>query len=99
VKRLVCLVLIACGPVDVVVADLPDIPDGGMPQYCTPGTDDCGEGNFCELARCGDPQGFCRQKPVSCEGAPMHPSCDCNSIEYENDCVREQAGVSRGPPC
>jgi hypothetical protein len=94
--RLACLLLLACGPVDVVVAN---VPPGSPPRDCY-GPGDCMSGEFCEYLYCADTSGKCRLEPLSCDGAPMFPVCGCDGKQYPSDCARQQAAVSRGNgPC
>jgi hypothetical protein len=92
VRRLVLLLLLACGPVDVVVADAPPLPPA---PGCT-GDVDCGAGLFCERARCDDSFGFCRPVPLECN-EPAYDVCDCSKQHYSSDCARQQARQSPGP--
>jgi hypothetical protein len=89
VKRVLCVLLLSCGPVDVVVAD--------VPKACTT-KDDCHPGDVCDYGHCDDAYGVCRP-PTMCTGTEL-PECGCDNVRYANPCLREQAGVSRGPgPC
>jgi hypothetical protein len=89
VKRLVCALLLSCGPVDVVVAD--------VPKACSE-TSPCGTGEFCEYRFCDPNDGICRPM-MMCNGTDL-PECGCDGVRYANACAREAAGQSRGPdPC
>jgi hypothetical protein len=94
-RRLTFALLLACGPVDVVVADVPGMPPGLL---CT-GSTECGPGRFCERAACTDSFGICHDiPPVSqCQTQPTFDTCDCSGAHYPNDCLRQRAGASHGP--
>jgi hypothetical protein len=89
-KRLAFMLLLACGPVDVVVADVPMPP----PMPCAADAE-CGDGFFCEHPRCEDSFGFCRE--VSACNSHPQDVCDCSGQHYSSDCEREQAHKSPGP--
>jgi hypothetical protein len=90
VKRVLWVLLLSCGPVDVIVAD--------VPKACATSAD-CHPEDFCDKAQCTDDTGQCRPRPMSCPGGSMLPECACNGTTYASGCEREQAGQSRGIDC
>ncbi|MBX7098060.1 MAG: hypothetical protein K1X89_10130 [Myxococcaceae bacterium] len=88
------LVLGACGPRDILVAQA-DMPDGGRPMHDEPCTLDseCRPMDYCERSDCTAVSGRCRPRPLFCDGAAS-PVCGCNGVTYWNDCVRRAAGQS-----
>jgi hypothetical protein len=58
----------------------------------------CSNGTYCEFptGACGtnDIGGTCTNKPQACN-AIAAPVCGCNGKTYSNDCVRQNAGVSK----
>ena len=93
---LLCLVLVAgCGPVDIVVANVPAEPDGGRPPPRKPcaSNGDCPPDAFCEKPDCDALVGQCRPRPVFCDAQPA-AVCGCNGVNYWNDCLRRDKGVS-----
>jgi hypothetical protein len=65
---------------------------GLMPFQCPTGT-------FCQYqpgqctAMWGH-AGTCTKKPVACKILIIAPVCGCNGKTYNNDCLRQSAGVS-----
>jgi hypothetical protein len=57
----------------------------------------CGRSQFCQYpaGACGtsDGSGQCVPVPLSCD-ADAAPVCGCDGETYDNDCVRQRAGVS-----
>jgi hypothetical protein len=99
VPALLVILLAACGPVDVVVANLPPEPDGGRPPPRLPCAQnvDCPPDAFCEKPDCGVLVGQCRPRPVFCEPLPS-VVCGCNGVNYWNDCLRRVQGVAASTP-
>ncbi len=94
-KWFAVLVLLAgCGPLDVVVADVPGT-DGGMMMMGKPcsGNQDCRERDYCDKSACAAPVGRCKPQPVFCDPAPQ-PVCGCSGVTYWNDCLRRASGDS-----
>lgn len=96
-RRLTLLagLLVACGPREIVVADLPPGLDGGFEPHrpCVEASD-CGPDAFCEKETCGAPAGHCQHMPVG-DCPPLHdPVCGCDRVTYWNQCLRAQHGVS-----
>jgi hypothetical protein len=85
------LVLAACGPLEVVVAFLPDAggPTGPGPACVT--SADCPREASCEKPGCGG-LGRCQRRPGLCDAAPR-PVCGCDGVSYLNDCWRRSAGA------
>ncbi len=86
--------LFACAPQEVVLAELPERPDGGggIGKPCV-GDDDCEAASFCARNNCSDATGRCEERPAFCDGA-IGISCGCDGITYWNDCLRRLAGVT-----
>jgi len=96
VRRVLTLLLLACGPVDVDVADFPH----GPPRVrCGDSEDTCAAGFFCEKTSCDAfADGFCTPIPQGmCDGGV--PECGCDDKPYDNACERQKAQQSRGPSC
>lgn len=101
-KRLLVVLawsLAACGPVDVVVAFVPDggpRPPPGRP--CT-SNDDCASIDYCERRDCDDVAGHCvhRPTPTFCD-AVAAPVCSCDGVTYLNDCYRRLNGATASVP-
>lgn len=95
------VLLFACAPNDVVVADIPQ-EDGGKPSQQAPcvSDKDCAANQFCDRDTCGAETGHCRNEPPYCDGRTDN-ECGCDGITYWNDCLRAQAGVSKSAegPC
>jgi hypothetical protein len=92
-RALLVVALAACGPIDVVVAF---VPDGGLrPRRGPPCTSnaDCAAFDFCERLDCDDPAGRCARRPALCEAVPR-PVCGCNGVTYFNDCYRRAHGAT-----
>ncbi len=92
-KLLVLLLLAACEPVDIFVADVHD--GGGFdPRRGPPcaGASECRAGQFCEKPTCGATLGRCMQRPAACPGEGP-PQCGCDGVTYWNECLRRRAGV------
>lgn len=98
-KRLLfaaALSLAACGPVDVVVAF---VPDGGMrpPGKPCSSNDDCAPIDFCEFHDCADVAGRCVHRPTLCD--PIRAQvCSCGGVTYLNDCYRKLNGAAAAVP-
>jgi hypothetical protein len=58
----------------------------------------CDTGQFCDYPdhSCGaaDQAGTCVAVPTACD-ASIAPVCGCNGVTYQNDCLRQAAGVSK----
>jgi hypothetical protein len=81
----------ACGPVDVIIATLPD---GGLVGG-PPCNDDsaCRNNDFCEFASCGGSAGHCVHRQGFCP--PIEATeCGCDGVTYLNGCERRAAGAS-----
>lgn len=81
--------LSACSTSEIVVATT---------QHDEPGTRcatnaDCPENAFCAKAECTDDRGGCEARPAICDDDSA-PTCGCDGVNYWNDCLRRQAGVS-----
>ncbi|MBL8914948.1 MAG: hypothetical protein JNM17_29855 [Archangium sp.] len=89
----------ACGPVDLVVVNVPDGGEFQQPDDQCTKNEDCLGGQFCSKPneQCAAPLGVCRQRPISCTGEHM-PECGCDGVTYFNRCLRENAGVSMREP-
>lgn len=101
------LIAAACSVDDVVVAREPvasggsggSAGAGGGPPGCA-SNDDCPANTFCEKASCGDKDGTCAPRPITCDDIRME-SCGCDQITYWNDCLRRQSGIASAAqgPC
>jgi hypothetical protein len=96
-RRLTLLLLLAsCGPVDVVLFNLPD---GGPPPRGSPCADSnqCPPGAFCDKPGCGAALGHCQPRPPVCDPVPG-TVCGCDGVTYFNDCFRAAAGINGMTP-
>ena len=96
-KRVLLLLVLSvagCAPVDVVVAEVPQEPDGGRPPLPGPCAlnSDCPPDSFCERPDCSTPVGHCRPRPVFCDDG-VGVVCGCNGVNYWNDCLRRAQGI------
>jgi hypothetical protein len=90
--------LVGCSATDVIVAqqqppDASPAPDaGGPPPTTCHSMSDCPSSAYCQKTSCGDAQGTCTLRPVSC---PSDESdvCGCDGVVYWNDCLRQRDGV------
>ncbi len=92
---LTLLLACSCGPVEVVLVDLDNAPDGGMDfrgPPCSANSDCMGDG-FCERRACTDSFGRCRRRPQFCP-PDANPVCGCNGVTYWNDCLRQSSGIA-----
>ena len=89
------LLLLSCGPVDVVLADIPSQPDGGMEFRGPPceTNSNCMGDSFCEKPSCGASFGRCRRRPAFCP-PDLSPECGCNGVTYWNGCLRAGSGIA-----
>ncbi|HEX7664832.1 MAG TPA: hypothetical protein VF407_09985 [Polyangiaceae bacterium] len=87
---------LACAPNDVVIADIPS-DDGGKPTQQSPCVrdDDCDTNQYCERDTCDAQVGKCHYKPPFCDSSDGDPKCGCDGVNYWNDCLRNQQGVSK----
>jgi hypothetical protein len=99
VRRALLLLVVACacGPVDLVVVDVPDGGDFVPPDTSCTTNEDCLGGQYCSKPGCSAALGVCRQRPVSCNGEHA-PECGCNGVTYFNACLRRAEGVSMREP-
>jgi hypothetical protein len=92
--------LVACGPRDLAIADTLTVGSGGgLPDAAAGlgacrGNGDCLANAFCEKDTCEASTGTCAERPLDCDDGSESPVCGCDSVNYWNDCVRKQAGVS-----
>jgi hypothetical protein len=89
----------ACSDEAIVLARVPDAPDGGEAgegARCAD-DDDCTGSTFCARGRCGDVGGVCEARPVVC-GEEAAPVCGCDGVTYWNDCLRRAAGITAARP-
>ncbi|MFT3711163.1 MAG: hypothetical protein QM817_26335 [Archangium sp.] len=84
----------ACGPVDLVVVDIPDAGDFQPPGKACASNDECLGGQYCSKPGGCNVSGTCRQRPLSC-GGEHEPECGCDGITYFNSCLRRLAGVPK----
>lgn len=94
---LLSLVLVGCGPVDVLVVNVPDASTlDELPGKPCQDSDDCAGGQFCSKATCSDSLGQCALRPQVIEQCDreFHPECGCDGVQYLNDCYRRFAGVA-----
>lgn len=90
---LLVLLFLACGPVDLVVVDVPDggatTPTEGAP--CSR-ADDCLAGQVCETQSCAMTLGRCVPRPLA-SACPddFRPECGCDGVTYWNGCLRRAA--------
>jgi hypothetical protein len=88
-----CLLFLACGPVDLVVVDVPDAGELQPPPgpSCSR-NEDCLAGQFCETPSCAATLGRCAPRPLS-SACPddFRPECGCDGVTYWNGCLRRAA--------
>jgi hypothetical protein len=92
---------LACATRDIALATAGGGDDGGAPATTTSdagGTsctsnDDCLANAFCEKNGCNAPEGTCIERPLICDSSSA-PVCGCDNVNYWNDCLRQQVGVS-----
>jgi hypothetical protein len=87
------LFLCACAPTDVIVAEVEAGPDGSHFRTCV-GNQDCSPNEFCDRHSCSDVTGGCAPRPLMCDQGDSNPMCSCDGLNYWNDCVRKQNGIS-----
>lgn len=94
-KLCVLLALVACGPRDIIVVNLPPSEDGGFvgPALGCSSSSECAPNEFCEKSSCAQIGGHCRPKPPFCMPI-LSPVCGCNGVNYWNDCHRKQQGIA-----
>ena len=87
---------VACAPSDVVIADIP-ADDGGKPTAQSPCVRDadCDSNQYCDRETCDAQVGHCHYKPPFCESSDGNPQCGCDGVNYWNDCLRDQNGISK----
>ena len=96
-RALLLLALAGCGPVDVVIAT---VPDGGLhlpPMSPCTVNGDCPPDSFCEKPNCAALTGECHRRPLLCS-PDAAPVCGCNGVTYWNDCLRSAGGVAASTP-
>jgi hypothetical protein len=81
--------LLSCGPVDVIIATLPD---GGLAGPPCANDTDCG-GGFCEKDLCNAASGHCVHHQFCVP--TFAPECGCDGVTYLNSCERRSARSSR----
>lgn len=88
------LALTACGPMDVVVAFVPDGGTRPPPGSACTKNAECRPFEFCERHDCDDVAGHCAPRPtLPCEPAAV-PVCSCRGVTYLNDCFRRLNGAT-----
>jgi len=90
---LLFVAVLACAPVESVVADVPV----EVPSSSCAGNEDCPADSFCAKPSCRERVGVCQRRPLVCSGEAA-PVCGCNGVSYWNDCLRKQGASEASTP-
>ncbi len=91
-------IALACGRDPILVATIESVQDASVKCELSDAgdvADACGQGWFCSATTCGSTIGTCEIIGAAPCDEATGPECGCDGLNYFNQCLREQARVSR----